>query len=413
MSTKQQGESFGKFLQTSRRRRGLTQQQLADLATLSVRAVRDLESDRVRAPRRETVRLLARELRMSEHARKRLEALAFDHPQADQVPPPPLPLGTLLCRNTELRALTGMLAEQHARLIEVTGLSGVGKSRLVAEAARIWQESGAQAYWISGDHGCSPFLGPATARGTIEGMASVVNEQRALLVLDDFAGTKDQLAEVMTLLQLCPNLFVITTSHRPIAESPQTIFALRPLAEPADGQESDLAEVPSVRFLLAQIRKFSPGFTLTEANSADVARICQLLSGLPYALEVAGAWFLMYSSEQLLAKISWDPLLLAPPFGLGRSLGELVRTSTRGLSREERALVERAAVQEQGTCLDDLVDGGDSVSTMEPLVYRIVARGLLRAETSPLGKLHLRVPSLIRSSLFGTRRRARHLGTSA
>jgi hypothetical protein len=177
---------------------------------------------------------------------------------------------------------------------------------------------------------------------------------------------------------------------------------LRPLSEPADDQDGDLAEVPSVRFLLTQIRKFRPEFTLTDENSGTVAKICQLLSGIPYALQAAGAWFLMYSDEQLLAKLRYDPLLLSPPFGPGQSLRDLVHASMRELPAEERALVERAATHEQGTCLDGLVDGAETVSIVEPLVYRIVARGLIRAETSPHGKLHLRVPSLIRSYLLRT-----------
>jgi transcriptional regulator with XRE-family HTH domain len=208
LSTQPQADSLGKFLQTIRRQRGLTQQQLADLSTLSVRAVRDLESDRVRAPRRETIRLLAGELGMSGHARERLEALAFGQPQAGQVLPPPLPLSTLLCRDGELRALNEILAEQDTRLIWMTGLSGVGKSRIVVEAARIWQKSGGDAYWLSSGHGRSPSLRSSTERvlrsttdrGRIEGMAPLIRDQRALLVLDGIVGTDEEYAEVTALL---------------------------------------------------------------------------------------------------------------------------------------------------------------------------------------------------------------------
>jgi transcriptional regulator with XRE-family HTH domain len=50
---------FPELMRRTRLRAGLTQQQLADLSALSVRAVRDLETGRVRRPRRDTVRLLA------------------------------------------------------------------------------------------------------------------------------------------------------------------------------------------------------------------------------------------------------------------------------------------------------------------------------------------------------------------
>jgi transcriptional regulator with XRE-family HTH domain len=52
-------ESLSSLLRDLRIRAGLTQQHLADLSALSVRAIRDLESGRVHRPRLETVRLLA------------------------------------------------------------------------------------------------------------------------------------------------------------------------------------------------------------------------------------------------------------------------------------------------------------------------------------------------------------------
>ncbi|MFJ3904460.1 helix-turn-helix domain-containing protein [Streptomyces sp. NPDC090025] len=55
---------FARLLRTFRSSAGLTQQQLADFATLSVRAIRDLEHGRAERPRRDTVRLLARALRL-------------------------------------------------------------------------------------------------------------------------------------------------------------------------------------------------------------------------------------------------------------------------------------------------------------------------------------------------------------
>ncbi|MCQ0003187.1 helix-turn-helix domain-containing protein [Streptomyces sudanensis] len=66
--------SFAELLKDHRDRSGLTQQQLADFATLSVRAIRDLESGRVRRPRRESVELLADALRLSGPERLRLHA---------------------------------------------------------------------------------------------------------------------------------------------------------------------------------------------------------------------------------------------------------------------------------------------------------------------------------------------------
>src|SRR5689334_13437294 len=66
--------SFAELLRTYRRRCGATQRQLADLSTLSVRAIRNLENGTASRPRKDTVRLIADGLGLSAGERAALEA---------------------------------------------------------------------------------------------------------------------------------------------------------------------------------------------------------------------------------------------------------------------------------------------------------------------------------------------------
>jgi transposase len=61
--------SFGALLRARRHRAYLSQEQLAARAEVSERTVRNLEANRVRSPRTETVRLLADALQLSERER--------------------------------------------------------------------------------------------------------------------------------------------------------------------------------------------------------------------------------------------------------------------------------------------------------------------------------------------------------
>jgi transposase len=61
--------SFGALLRARRHRAYLSQEQLAARAEVSERTVRNLEADRVRSPRTDTVRLLADALQLSERER--------------------------------------------------------------------------------------------------------------------------------------------------------------------------------------------------------------------------------------------------------------------------------------------------------------------------------------------------------
>ena len=62
--------SFGALLRSRRHRAYLSQEQLAARAEVSERTVRNLEADRVRSPRIDTVRLLADALKLSEPERE-------------------------------------------------------------------------------------------------------------------------------------------------------------------------------------------------------------------------------------------------------------------------------------------------------------------------------------------------------
>lgn len=69
---------FAEMLMRTRLRSGITQQQLADLSTISSRAIRNLEKGHVRHPRKETVQLLADALRIDGSTRHRLLKLAVE-----------------------------------------------------------------------------------------------------------------------------------------------------------------------------------------------------------------------------------------------------------------------------------------------------------------------------------------------
>lgn len=133
---------FGALLRSSRVRRGLTQLQLADLSTVSVRTIRDLEMGRVRRPRHDTIRLIADGLGLTGRARTDFEAAArwpsdgddrngFD----DRDLTPPVPPDGLIGREAELAVLPDLLAAGAHRLDSLIG--DLRATLLVLERARI------------------------------------------------------------------------------------------------------------------------------------------------------------------------------------------------------------------------------------------------------------------------------------
>jgi transcriptional regulator with XRE-family HTH domain len=158
-----ESQAFGDLLRRHRVLAGMSQEELAERARLSARAISDLERGVKRTPRRDTVQLLVEALGLSGEARTafvtaarelaarrasrpagRSQEAVGDAPRYPHVSAPPIggflgavPEGRLIGREAELSAIQkGIEAvmESSGRLLMVAGEPGVGKTRLSQEA---------------------------------------------------------------------------------------------------------------------------------------------------------------------------------------------------------------------------------------------------------------------------------------
>jgi predicted ATPase/DNA-binding XRE family transcriptional regulator len=145
MSQKLDAPSFGLLLRRLRQAAGLTQEGLAERAHLSVRAVSDLERGLNLRPRKDTLALLAEALALNPADAAALETAA--HPPSgrqsarDTRPLPAAAVPPLVGRTEELALLERHLGGEGPPLLVLAGEPGIGKSHLLAAAARNGESS--------------------------------------------------------------------------------------------------------------------------------------------------------------------------------------------------------------------------------------------------------------------------------
>ncbi|MER6914651.1 helix-turn-helix domain-containing protein [Streptomyces sp. NPDC000594] len=140
-------DGFGQRLRALRLGAGLSQEQLAHSAGVSVRALADLERGRTPGPQRRTVQALTRALRLSAAEAAALEATAGPgRLRARTAPEPPVPgflslprdTGDFTARGHALAALESLAdgAESaHPAVAVVAGAPGLGKTAFAVHAA--------------------------------------------------------------------------------------------------------------------------------------------------------------------------------------------------------------------------------------------------------------------------------------
>ena len=242
---------LGELVRRHRTAATLSQEQLAERAGLSVRAISDLERGAHRVPRLETVRMLADALALSNTDRAAL--LAAARPalfRADAGTTGtlgallPLPATPLVGREHEVAAVVAMVLRGDVRLLTLTGPAGVGKTRLALECARRAAADFADGIAFVD---LTPIRDPELVLSTIadrlgvrgaghrpvaDRLRAYLAERQLLLVLDNCEQVLDAAPDLAALLAAAPRLRILATSRTRLALTAEQEVVCEPLAVP-------------------------------------------------------------------------------------------------------------------------------------------------------------------------------------
>jgi predicted ATPase/DNA-binding XRE family transcriptional regulator len=376
----EQPASFGELLRRYRERAGLTQQELAETAGLSVQAISALERGERRRPYRHTVRALGDALDLSEAEQAGLRDILRQRGEPAAAPRPISrlsgwvePSNAVIGREQDVIAVSNLLEEKGRRLVTLTGPGGVGKTRLAAQvaAAMAGRFAGGAVFvnlasiqdphWVMYSIARALGLQEAAAQPVSDLVGYYLQEKQMLLVLDNFEHVLDAAVDVVTLLLACPGVTLLVTSRTPLWVRGEYLYPVVPLAlPPLDSivPAGMVSEAPSVQMFVQCAQAARPDFALNAADTTTVAAICHRLDGLPLALELAAARTRILSPSTLLARLDEMLLLLS---GGARDLPERQQTMRQTmawsydlLTAEEQKLFRSLAVFSGGWTLPAL-----------------------------------------------------------
>lgn len=233
-------------------------------------------------------------------------------------------VSALIGRRRQLADAKRML--RHSRLVTLTGVGGVGKTKLAAGVADEVRRAFPDGVWLvelgalEGE-GLLPQtvatalgLRDQSARDPTDLLCDHLRDARALLVLDNCEHILDSCAALTDrLLRAAPRLCVLATSRQPLGVYGESVLSVPALAVP----EPHRALRPAAVGHYAAVRLFqrraeeASDFALVPENLETVVRLCRRLDGIPLAIELAAAQLRTLTPQELLRRLE-ERLELSP-----------------------------------------------------------------------------------------------------
>ena len=308
--------------------------------------------------------------------------------------------GNLRPQTTSFIGRESEVAELHAavkahRLMTLTGVGGVGKTRLALEvAARLADEFPDGVWFFELAAVTDPAAVPDAVAAVLgitqqpgktvtESVASALEGRVRLLVFDNCEHVVDSVADLVeAILAASATVTILATSREGLGVSEEQLWRV-PSLDVSSGTES-----AAVNLFLDRAQSVVSDFSLAQPGEADaVVEICRRLDGIPLAIELAASRMAAMTASEVRDRLDQRfRLLVGSRRGLSRhqTLRHAVAWSYDHLDDAEKPLLERCSVFAGGFDLQSacaVMGSDDDFATLD-LLDALVRKSLLVADRS-------------------------------
>jgi predicted ATPase len=304
----------------------------------------------------------------------------------------PIQLSSFVGRQGQIKELADLVRQ--SRLVTLSGIGGVGKTRLSLQvAADVLSDFTDGAWFVE----LAPLAEAGLLADTVANALSIpqdstasaerrlfkfLAERRALVVIDNCEHLIDDVAAfVDSLLRACPEVHVLATSREGLSVMGEVLWRV-----PSLRVDDDAA---AVELFADRARLVQPTFSITNENLSTVADLCVRLDGIPLAIELATARLKMLTVEQVAQHLNDRFRLLTGGSRTAverqRTLRAMMNWSYDLLSDHEQALLRRLSVFYDGFTYEaaEEVCSGELLPRFEvlDLLGRLVEASVVTFET--------------------------------
>jgi predicted ATPase/class 3 adenylate cyclase len=298
----------------------------------------------------------------------------------------------LIGRESEVDEIEAAVMSQ--RLVTLTGMGGVGKTRLAVEVATQLADEFPDGVWLfelaavtepsAVPDAVAAVLGITQQPGNSmsDSVAAALVGRVRLLVMDNCEHVRDAAADLVeAILAQAATVTILATSREGLGLADEQLWPVPSLDVDAG------AESAAVALFVERARTVSPRFSTSPEADEAVIEICRRLDGIPLAIELAASRMASMTAGEVCDRLDQRfRLLIASRRGLARhqTLRHAVAWSYDHLADAEKTLLERCSVFAGGFDLRSasaVIGSDDDFATLNVL-DTLVRKSLLVADRS-------------------------------
>ncbi|MDT7770531.1 MAG: hypothetical protein QOI30_3548, partial [Mycobacterium sp.] len=283
------------------------------------------------------------------------------------------------------------------RLVTLTGVGGVGKTRLALEVAARLADEFPDGVWVfelaavtdpaAVPDAVAAVLGINQQPGNtvVESVAAALEGRIRLLVIDNCEHVLDAVADLIeAVITQSATVRVLSTSREGLGIAQEQVWPV-PSLDVGDGIDS-----PAVNMFIERARSAAPRFSIaTPSETEAVVEICRRLDGIPLAIELAASRMASMTASDVCDRLDQRfRLLVGSRRGMERhqTLRHTVAWSYDLLDDAEKSLLTRCSVFSGGFDLQSAwavagLDRSDEYAVLD-LLDALVRKSLLSVDRS-------------------------------